>query len=153
KTKFELLLENQIRDGTDQWAPFASQEEWGLAVWLMKNVGQTSTDEFLKLPAVSEHSTTHDRMNLSFRDNWSFLKRVDALPTGPDWECEIVTVPGDQCREDGEIVGEEMELWYHNPVECIKELLGNPAFKDSISYVPERVYTSSDSNDRIYDEM
>ncbi|KAF8871625.1 hypothetical protein BD779DRAFT_1613911 [Infundibulicybe gibba] len=28
-----------------------------------------------------------------------------------------------------------------------------PAFKDSISYVPERVYTSSDGDDRIYDEM
>ncbi|KAF8870084.1 hypothetical protein BD779DRAFT_1456037 [Infundibulicybe gibba] len=147
KTKFEILLENQIRNGTDQWAPFANQEEWELAVWLMKNVGQTSTDEFLKLPA------TRDRMNLSFHNNRSFLKRVDALPTGPNWECEIVTAPGDQCGEDGEIVGEDMELWYRDPVECIKELLSNPAFKDSISYVPERVYTSSDGDDRIYDEM
>ncbi|KAF8868642.1 hypothetical protein BD779DRAFT_1614940 [Infundibulicybe gibba] len=144
---FEVLLENQIHDGMNQWAPFASQEEWGLAVWLMKNVGQTSTDEFLKLPAM------RDRMNLSFHNNRSFLKRVDTLPTGPNWECEIVTAPGDQCGEDGEIVGEDMELWYRDPVECIKELLSNPAFKDSISYVPERVYTSSDGDDRIYDEM
>ncbi|KAF8885298.1 hypothetical protein BD779DRAFT_1611957 [Infundibulicybe gibba] len=140
---FEVLLENQIRNGTNQWDPFASQEEWELAVWLMKNVGQTSTDEFLKLPV----------MNLSFRNNRSFLKQVDALPTGPNWECEIVTAPGDQCGEDGEIVGEDMELWYRDPVECIKELLSNPAFKDLISYVPERVYTSSDGDDRIYDEM
>ncbi|KAF8877773.1 hypothetical protein BD779DRAFT_1677121 [Infundibulicybe gibba] len=130
KTKFEELLENQIHEGTNQWDPFASQEEWELAVWLMKNIGQTSTDKFLKLPV-----------------------HVDALPTGPNWECEIVTVPGDQCGEDGEIVGEEMELWYRDPVECIKELLSNPAFKDSISYVPERIYTSSDGDDQIYDEM
>ncbi|KAF8889384.1 hypothetical protein BD779DRAFT_1671930 [Infundibulicybe gibba] len=147
KTKFEILLEDQTRANEDQWGPFASQEEWDLAVWLMKNVGQRSTDEFLKLQA------TRDRMNLSFHNNRTFLKKVDALPAGPQWECEIITAPGDQVGEDGEIIGEEMELWYRNPIECIKELVGNPAFGDSISFVPERVYTSSDGDDRIYDEM
>ena len=34
--------------------PFSSQEEWELAQWLMKSVGQTSIDEYLKLPIVSE---------------------------------------------------------------------------------------------------
>ncbi|KAF8871026.1 hypothetical protein BD779DRAFT_1613985 [Infundibulicybe gibba] len=130
KTRFETLLEDQTKAKNDQWSPFASQEEWDLAVWLMKNVGQRSTDEFLKLQA-----------------------KVDALPTGPRWECEVITTPGDRAGEDGEIVGEEMELWYRNPVECIKELIGNPAFSDSVSFVPERVYTSNDGDDRIYDEM
>ncbi|KAF8868444.1 hypothetical protein BD779DRAFT_1460797 [Infundibulicybe gibba] len=147
KTKFETLLENQTKAEKDQWSPFASQEEWDLAVWLMKNVGQRSTDKFLKLQA------TRDRMNLSFHNNHAFLKKVDALPTGPQWECEVITTPGDRAGEDGEIVGEEMELWYRNPVECIRELIGNPAFSNSISFVPERVYTSNDGDDRIYDEM
>ncbi|KAF8875514.1 hypothetical protein BD779DRAFT_1613422 [Infundibulicybe gibba] len=147
KTKFETLLENQTKAKKDQWSPFASQEEWDLAVWLMKNVGQKSTDEFLKLRA------TRDRMNLSFQNNRAFLKKVDALPAGPQWECEIITAPGDQVGEDGEIVGEEMELWYRNPIECIQELVGNPAFSNSTSFVPERVYTSSDGDERIYDEM
>ena len=53
KTKFETLLEQQTADGNQPWDPFASKEEWQLATWLMANVGQTSTDEYLKLPIVS----------------------------------------------------------------------------------------------------
>jgi hypothetical protein len=30
-----------------------TREEWSLAQWLVKNLGQTQTDEFLKLPIVS----------------------------------------------------------------------------------------------------
>ena len=36
------------------WDLFASEQEWALAMWLRKNVGQKSTDEFLKLPIVSK---------------------------------------------------------------------------------------------------
>jgi hypothetical protein len=27
-----------------------------------------------------------------------------------------------------------------DPVECVKELIGHPAFRDVISYVPERAF-------------
>jgi hypothetical protein len=53
KTRFEILKENQLLDGKPPWEPFASREEWGLVQWLMTNVGQGSTDEYLKLPIVS----------------------------------------------------------------------------------------------------
>ena len=53
KTKFETLLEQQTADGNQPWDPFVSKEEWQLAMWLMANVRQTSTDEYLKLPIVS----------------------------------------------------------------------------------------------------
>ena len=36
--------------------PFADEEEWELAQWLMKNVMQTATDQFLKLKGVSHSS-------------------------------------------------------------------------------------------------
>ena len=51
KTKFETLLEQQTADGMQPWEPFAQ-----LATWLMANVGQTLTDEYLKLPIVSLRS-------------------------------------------------------------------------------------------------
>ena len=35
---------------------------------------------------------------------------------------------------------EELELWLHDPVACIRELIGNPAFNGDISYVLEKVY-------------
>jgi hypothetical protein len=53
KTRFEGLLEIQRLEGKAPWYPFASRTEWGLVEWLMKNVGQRSTDEYLQLPIVS----------------------------------------------------------------------------------------------------
>jgi hypothetical protein len=54
KTRFEELLIMQEAEGKKPWEPFASEEEWDLTKWLIKNVGQRSTDEYLKLPIVSE---------------------------------------------------------------------------------------------------
>ena len=45
-----------------------------------------------------------------------------------------------------------MEIWYRDPVECIKFLMGNPAFKEFMAYAPERVYCDNKGNDHIYDE-
>ena len=53
KTQFELWQVEQDSRGESKWAPFESQDEWDLAQWLMKNVGQKSIDEYLKLPIVS----------------------------------------------------------------------------------------------------
>ena len=78
---------------------------------------------------------------------------VDKLQTGPGWFCEIVDLAGDQVGEDGRTLVEDLELWRRDPVECVSELMGNPAFKDYISYVPEHVYTDEAGQDRIYDEM
>jgi hypothetical protein len=53
KTKFEKIREDQKLEGLEPEAPFADEEEWELVKWLMKNVGQTKADDFLKLPIVS----------------------------------------------------------------------------------------------------
>jgi len=72
---------------------------------------------------------------------------------GPNWICETFEVREDTSDVDG-ANEEELELWYdwyRDPIECIKELIGNPMF--SISYRPQRVFTSSRGTKRIYDEM
>ena len=61
-------------------------------------------------------------------------------------------VDGDRVR-DGETTTEDLELWMRDPVECVKELIGNPAFKGFMSFVPERMYADEDGMNRIYDEM
>ncbi|KAJ7186250.1 hypothetical protein B0H12DRAFT_1083201, partial [Mycena haematopus] len=68
------------------------------------------------------------KSNLSFHNNRSFLLKVDKLPTGPDWTCKIVTAAGNRLDENDELMSEDLELWMRNPVECIKELISNPAF-------------------------
>jgi hypothetical protein len=83
------------------------------------------------------------------------LQKADQLPTGPGWKCEIVTAAGNKLDENGEMMKEDLEMWMQDPVECIKELMGNPAFHDYMVYVPERVYgnKSGTESSRIWDEM
>ena len=52
ETKFEHLHSDQASQGIDPYSPFTDSEEWELVRWLMKNVGQNKTDDFLKLPIV-----------------------------------------------------------------------------------------------------
>jgi hypothetical protein len=53
KPLFESLEDERKRVGSSHWAPFEDEEEWQLAEWLIRNVGQKQTDAFLKLPIVS----------------------------------------------------------------------------------------------------
>jgi Plavaka transposase len=83
------------------------------------------------------------------------LKKIDDLPTqATGWTCDIVTSPGDHLTDDGEPVPpERLELWRRDPVECVKELMGNPLFKDSLQYAPEKHFTDEEGTNRVFDEM
>lgn len=58
RTDFEKMRDERMNvegaDGSNPlWDPFLDEEEWNLAEWLIKGVGQNKIDEFLKLPIVS----------------------------------------------------------------------------------------------------
>lgn len=56
QTDFEMMRDERLEREEDDdpiWSPFVDREEWDLATWLIRTVGQNSTDEFLKLPIVS----------------------------------------------------------------------------------------------------
>jgi hypothetical protein len=53
KTKFQLFNEMHTAQGESIYTPFTDEEEWGLAQWLSRHVGQTAIDEYLKLLLVS----------------------------------------------------------------------------------------------------
>jgi hypothetical protein len=48
---FEQIRAELLAEG-NEWGPFKGEDEWDLAEWLIKNLGQTQTDTFLKLPIV-----------------------------------------------------------------------------------------------------
>ncbi|KAI0683185.1 hypothetical protein BC835DRAFT_1296710 [Cytidiella melzeri] len=125
----EGLNENRL------WAPFASEEEWGLAQWLMSSgLSQAEIDKYLKLGMVSSF--------ISLLQNYkqSFLDKIDCLPRGPGWQCEIFKAVGDERDEEGRERVEVFELWKRDPIECIRELLSNPMFREHLQYAPERRY-------------
>ncbi|KAG1721121.1 uncharacterized protein EDB91DRAFT_1256641 [Suillus paluster] len=147
ETVFERYRKEQHEVGEEPWAPFENAEEWSLAQWLVKNLGQTQTDEFLKLP------TTQNRSKLPFHNNRSFLQRIDELPHGPAWSCNMVTVRGNREDENGELLEEQVELWSRDPVECVKELIGNPSFQVDMAYNPARAFSDPAGEHRVIDEM
>ncbi|KAG1894285.1 uncharacterized protein F5891DRAFT_1131006 [Suillus fuscotomentosus] len=122
QTSFERFQQYKECMGEDKWAPFNDGEEWGLAEWLVKNLGQTRTDEFLKLPI------TQNRTKPSFHNNRSFLQKVNKLPHAAAWSCKKVKVQGNKTDEKGQTLHEEVEVWMRDPVKCIKDLIGNPLF-------------------------
>ena len=93
------------------------------------------------------------KSGVSFANAHSLLKRVDSLYTGLAWTCERINVEGDVVGKDGALKRETLELWRRNPVECVEELIGNPAFRNVMAYVPERAYVDAKGENQIYDEM
>lgn len=81
------------------------------------------------------------------------MQKIDALPTGPEWIREIITVTGDKTDGEGKLLVGELELWRRDPLECIRDLIQNPAFSGSMAYAPERVYRDAAGTIRVYDEM
>ncbi|KAI6039427.1 hypothetical protein EDC04DRAFT_2895221 [Pisolithus marmoratus] len=51
-TVFEEMEKAEYKNCRSQWSPFQSEEEWDLAHFLMKNVGQMKIDEFLTLSLI-----------------------------------------------------------------------------------------------------
>ena len=94
-----------------------------------------------------------NRFKPSFTSNYTFQQKINKLHTGAQWECKIIKTTGDLQDEDGELLTEENELWVRDPIECIRELIGNPAFRDHMAYVCQQVFTDKEGKTRRYDEM
>ncbi|KAF7370021.1 hypothetical protein MSAN_00632100 [Mycena sanguinolenta] len=152
KTAFELIRDDEILTPGMVLGPFRDDDEWQLAKWLIKHVGHTATDEFLKLPIIN------DRAKPSYTNKTDFFDKIDSLPGGVKWQCKVLDIKGDVPDLDNDPTGatmrrEQVELWWRDPVECVKELIGNPAFRDVMRYAPEKLYADKDGTIEVVDEM
>ncbi|KAJ7076071.1 hypothetical protein B0H15DRAFT_791005 [Mycena belliarum] len=146
-TTFQAIRDDQILQGAQILGPFESDDEWELAKWLIKNVGHNQMEAFLKLPIVSWGLGT----DYSTKDQ--LLQAVDDLPGGIGWKLEKVTLKGDLEDDDGKQIIENLELWYRDPVDCIRELMGNPVFRDVMQYAPQHVFEDEEGNSQVVNEM
>ncbi|TFY59021.1 hypothetical protein EVG20_g7943 [Dentipellis fragilis] len=129
------------------YSPFRDEREWDLAQWLMNSLKQNQIDEYLKLPI------TRERSCLSFHNKYTFLKKIDELPTGPSWTCEMVPLAesGGSSPDTPDV--DELELWKRDAGECIRELFQNPAFRDHMAYAPQEIYKDEGCTKHVYSEM
>ncbi|KAK6971867.1 hypothetical protein R3P38DRAFT_3241554 [Favolaschia claudopus] len=148
KTQFEKLREEKEKEGLNPWYSFDRKEDWEIGRWLMTSgVSQSKIDEYLKLDAV------RTGLKPSFHNKRAFLKHIDALPHGPEWYCQIFEITGDEVDGDGKKKTESLELWYRNSIDCIREFLSNPAFKEKMNFVPRRFFRNPDGTNREWSEM
>lgn len=80
-------------------------------------------------------------------------KAVDKLPNGLDWQCKEIIQTGDLKNANGATLMESLEVWYQDPMDCIRELLGNPLFAKTLVYAPERVYRNKGGTNCHINEM
>ncbi|KAJ6580316.1 hypothetical protein B0H10DRAFT_2341498 [Mycena sp. CBHHK59/15] len=147
KTMFEHIRDDQILTGCEVLGPFADEEEWELAKWLIKNVGHNQTEVFLKLPIIA------DRVQPSFDNKRTFLDSIDSLTIGAKWDIRHIPLTGDLVDNDGALCTETAELWFRDPMECVKELIGNPAFKAVMDYAPRRLFVDAEGTEEEINEM
>ena len=78
---------------------------------------------------------------------------VDDLPKGMSWHCREIAVKGDLMDESGKQLTETVEVWYRDPIACVRELIGNPMFAKMLAYAPELVFRDAKGTERQIDEM
>ncbi|KZV79624.1 hypothetical protein EXIGLDRAFT_631645 [Exidia glandulosa HHB12029] len=143
---FRAWQKEQREKHINPFAPFEDEGEWELADWIIDtSVGHSDTDRLLKLQKAC--------CGLSFLSNRDFLKKIDSLPQGVAWQVEKICITGDVIGADGQKETEDVELWYRNPVEVVKELLGNALFEDFLVYEPLRAWLDESKRTRVLSEM
>ncbi|KAJ7754280.1 hypothetical protein B0H14DRAFT_2635460 [Mycena olivaceomarginata] len=142
-SQFEKLRRTQKTERQEPWYPFQNEDEWEMARWLMTSgLSQGKIDQYLKLKSVRE------KISPPFQSSRTFLKYIDALPAGPQWYCHPFELTGDECDAEGVKKTEVVELWHRDPVECVRELLGNPSFKRA-----GKMSEDGEGTNREYNEM
>ncbi|KAF7328215.1 hypothetical protein MVEN_02561200 [Mycena venus] len=99
-----------------------------------------------------------NRAKPSFGGKNDFFEKIDSLPGGVKWQCKVLDIKGDlpDLKKDptGDTMRrEQVELWWRDPVECVKELLGNPVFCNVMRYAPEKLYADRGETIEVVNEM
>ncbi|CAK5274931.1 unnamed protein product [Mycena citricolor] len=148
ETVFENLRRKQQTKKLPPWAPFDSKEDWELAKWMVTSgVSRRRLDELLNLQKIKVGAKP------SFHNARKLYQKVDLLPMGPEWICEVVEIEGDLEDKKKNKMKEEVEFWRRNPLDCIRELMQNPGFREHLRYEPTKVYRDAQGKEREINEM
>ena len=67
------------------------------------------------------------------------------LPSVPEWKFKKVALTGYTTKEP-------INLFYHNTLECVEYLFGNPMFADRVDFCPVQLYRNAERSIRIYNK-
>ncbi|KAI6028253.1 hypothetical protein EDC04DRAFT_2572876, partial [Pisolithus marmoratus] len=109
--------------------PFASQQEWQFASWLLHSrLSLTTIDSLLALDILQG-------IPLSFHMGKQLCACAEVLPSGPAWLCEEL--------EPKSPTKHPVHLFYCQLLECLQSLLSHPLLALHISFIPQKVWMSA----------
>ncbi|KAJ7261447.1 hypothetical protein C8J57DRAFT_1232312 [Mycena rebaudengoi] len=144
----------EVEDEDDEWVQDFPEEFQAGATF-----GSCQT-QFEKLRDEQEKAGLPPWAPFESEDEWElarWLMTSGLSQTKTDDYLKLKTLTGDELDDEGKPKKQIVELWHRDPVECARELLGNPMFTNQ-EYVPRRVFKNRDSNsgaysNRVYSEM
>jgi hypothetical protein len=83
-------------------------------------------------------------LGLSFCSAKDLQDRAEMLPSGPPWMCKTL--------ETEYPAKNRIQLYYRDPVECLKSLMRSPLLKDYLSFTPRRLFEDMEKEVRVYTE-
>ncbi|KIJ07272.1 hypothetical protein PAXINDRAFT_90695 [Paxillus involutus ATCC 200175] len=145
-----LYTERPFRD----WAPYRDRVEFELAEFLFKRnqMSASQIDTLLDLWAAT--LLGHGKQP-PFANHHDLYKVIDSTPLGSvPWKSFSVTYNGE--KPDHNVppwMNDSFEVWYRDPHEVIKNMLGNADYKDEMDYAPFHEFSSEGDEQRWQDFM
>ncbi|KAI6016427.1 hypothetical protein BKA83DRAFT_4060140 [Pisolithus microcarpus] len=119
--------------------PFANFVDWEMANFLLQlNLSMREVNNYLSLSMVSNY------MLLSFWTAKELHRHIEDLPKGLCWKVCIVPT----CHPTTNPV----QLYWHDPLECIEALFNHPFYTGKMDYSPFHVFTAVEQVMRVYSE-
>jgi hypothetical protein len=84
------------------------------------------------------------KLGLSYKNARELNKLLDSMPVDAKWTHQTITIPG---------TNETHDLFFRDPLKCIKKLYGDPELAEFMKYAPEKHYSDASKGDRIYCEI
>ncbi|KAJ3765439.1 hypothetical protein FB446DRAFT_655309, partial [Lentinula raphanica] len=128
-----------LKAGSNCWAPFGSQIEWEIARWAkLRGPSSTALSELLAIDGVCE------RLGLSYQNANQLNAIIDnQLPQMcPKFE-----------RREVVVQGQAYEVYFRDILECVKSLFGDAEFAEYLKFAPERHYEDAQCEQQLYHDM
>jgi hypothetical protein len=94
---------------------------------------------------VSSNFQVKERLELSYHNTRALHKVLDDIPPRAEWHSKKLAF--EDRPED------EYTIYYRNPIDAMRSLLGNPAHAKDIVYRPKKIFRDKEKSVRIYNEM
>jgi hypothetical protein len=153
------LQEVEEPAGASAFHPFESRLDWQVACWAIEEgIGHGALDRLLAIPGVSiplqiitstpgvsSNFQVKERLELSYHNTRALHKVLDDIPPRAEWHSKKLAF--EDRPED------EYTIYYRNPIDAMRSLLGSPAHAKDIVYRPKKIFRDKEKSVRIYNEM